>query len=136
MFKGNWNNKLSKLFIYLSGYVSFIAFAIVGGFTLVKTDDEELKTTTKRVFIITLIYYALVAVMAIFNYFGAMSNNYYGSGFYNFVRIMNNLIEIVKIVVFATLMLFVIFKNDNVSKSVAEKNNEVVEIEIETPENK
>ena len=113
MFKGKWNQKLSKLFIYLSGYVSFIAFALVGGYTLVKSDDKDLKKSTKVVFIISLIYYALFAVMAIFGHFGSMSSSYYGSGFYTFVSIMNKLIEIAKIVVYAVFMLLVIFKKTN-----------------------
>ncbi len=132
MFKGKWNQKLSKLFIYLSGYVSFIAFALVGGYTLVKSDDEDLKKTTKIVFIISLIYYALFAVMAIFGHFGSMSSSYYGSGFYTFVSIMNKLIEIAKIVVYAVLMLFVIFKKDNTeSKPQTIESHELVETETE-----
>ena len=132
MFKGKWSQKLSKLFIYLSGYVSFIAFALVGGYTLVKSDDEDLKKTTKIVFIISLIYYALFAVMAIFGHFGSMSSSYYGSGFYTFVSIMNKLIEIAKIVVYAVLMLFVIFKKDNTeSKPQTIESHELVETETE-----
>lgn len=132
MFKGKWNQKLSKLFIYLSGYVSFIAFALVGGFTLVKSDDEDLKKTTKVVFLISLIYYALIAVMSILGYFGSMSSSYYGSGFYSFVNIMNKLIEIAKIVVYAVMMLFVVFKKDDVaSQPQTLESHELVEADAE-----
>ena len=37
------NEKFKKVFILLSGYLSFIAFAIVGGYVFVKSDSEELK---------------------------------------------------------------------------------------------
>lgn len=121
MFKGKWNKKLSKLFILLSGYVSFIAFAVVGGYCLVKSDDEELKDTTKKVFIISLIYYAICAVFLVLGDFGGMSSNYYGSGFYKFINITSNLIEIAKIVVYSILMLMVVF---DVKLSANEENDD------------
>ena len=123
MFKGNWNKKLTKLFIYLSGYVSFIAFSIVGGCVLLKSYDDDLKKTTKRVFIISLIYYGLLAIFSIFGLFGGMNPNYYGSGFYQFVRVMTNIIEIAKIVVFAGLMIYEMVKKDN-DKQITDEDND------------
>ena len=122
MFKGNWNNKLTKLFIYLSGYVSFIAFSIVGGCVLLKSYDDDLKKTTKNVFIVSLIYYGLLAILRILGLFGAMSSSYYGSGFYSFINVMTNIIEIAKIVVFAGLIIYEIFKKDSTKKAVVEEN--------------
>ena len=46
-----WTNRWKKVLIWLSGYLSFIAFAIVGGYTIVKSEDEELKKTTKAAFL-------------------------------------------------------------------------------------
>lgn len=46
------NEKLKKVFILLSGYLSFIAFAIVGGYVFIKSDSEELKKTAKLTLIV------------------------------------------------------------------------------------
>ena len=131
MFKGSWNQKLSKLLIWLAGYVSFIAFAIVGGYTLVKIDDEELKLTTKRVFVVSLVYYALLGFMSILTHFGSMNSGYYGSGFYEFCSVTISLIEIIKIIFFAVCMLLVMFKDKimsklkNTTKNDTDENQEV-----------
>ena len=41
--KTSWSSKWKKVFIWLSGYLSIIAFAIVGGYTVVKGNDEGCK---------------------------------------------------------------------------------------------
>lgn len=137
MFKGDWNKKLTKLFVYLSGYVSFIAFAIVGGYVVAKSDDKELRNTAKKVFIISLIYYAVLAFISIFSHFGSMSSNYYGSSFYTFLNVTSNLLEIVKIGVFAFLIIWELVKD--LPKKKEEKDdskNEIVEAEIVDEETK
>lgn len=136
MFKGDWNKKLTKLFVYLSGYVSFIAFAIVGGYVVAKSDDKELRNTAKRVFIISLIYYAVVAFISIFSHFGSMSSNYYGSSFYQFLNVTSNLLEIVKIGVFAFLIIWELVKDLPKKKEENNSKNEVVEAEIANEETK
>ena len=131
MFKGDWNKKLSKLFIYLSGYVSFIAFAIVGGYAICKSDDEELRNTTKKVFIVSLFYYAILAVISIFVYFGSMSSNFYGSNFYNFLSVLKNIVEIVKIGVYAFLIIWELVKTSGKKDlNKKEENNALVEAEV------
>ena len=36
----NWSKKWKKCLIWFSSYISFIAFAIVGGYVIIKNDDE------------------------------------------------------------------------------------------------
>ncbi len=64
------NEKLKKVFVLLSGYLSFIAFAVVGGYVFIKSENEELKKTAKLTLIVTLIFTAISAVLLIYNHFG------------------------------------------------------------------
>ena len=58
-----WTKKWKKVLIWVSGYFSLIAYAIVGGYVIVKSEDDELKRTAKFAFIITLIFTALSAFL-------------------------------------------------------------------------
>ena len=54
-----WDKKWIKILIWLSGYINFIAYAIVGGYVIAKSQDEELRKETKKAFIVTLVFTAL-----------------------------------------------------------------------------
>ena len=60
-----WTQRWKKALIWLSGYLSFIAYALVGGYVIFKTTDKELQRSAKLVFVITLIFTAIDAVMVI-----------------------------------------------------------------------
>lgn len=60
-----WSKRWKKALIWVSAYISFIAFAIVGGYTIVKCNDDELKATSKLAFIVTLIFTAVSAFITI-----------------------------------------------------------------------
>lgn len=60
-----WTLRWKKALIWLSGYVHFIAFAIVGGYVVFKTTDERLQKTAKTVFAVTLIFTAVEALILI-----------------------------------------------------------------------
>ena len=51
-----WSKSWKKILIWACGYVSIIAFAIAGGYAIVKSEDEELKKTAKTCFIVTLVF--------------------------------------------------------------------------------
>ena len=99
-----WTKKWKKVLIWVSGYFSILAYAIVGGYVIVKSEDDELKRTAKFAFIITLVFTALSAFLSIFNYCGGMATNYYGSGAYEFYSIANSIVGILRIVVFAAFV--------------------------------
>lgn len=97
---------LFHLAIWASVLVSYLAFAVVGGFCMVKSDREDLKNTCKKALVIALIFFVAELFLTIFNEIGGMCNGYYGSGAFSFYTIASGILEIVKIVtvvVFAVL---------------------------------
>ncbi len=124
--KEGWTNKWKKILIWLSGYINFIAFAVVGGYAIVKEQDEELKKTAKKVFVITLIFTAISAVLSLISYFGGMADGYYGSGFYKAMSIIGSLVNIAKVVVYAIFIIIeLLAKEDNSNKKVIESDQQV-----------
>ena len=107
------NEKFKKVFILLSGYLSFIAFAIVGGYVFVKSDSEELKKTAKLTLIVTLIFTAISAVLLIYNHFGNFFGGYYGSTAYDVYSMITGIVAIAKIIVYAVLIIMVLVKKGN-----------------------
>ena len=106
------NEKLKKVFILLSGYLSFIAYAIVGGYVFVKSDSEELKKTAKLTLIVTSIFTAISAVLLIYNHFGNFFGGYYSSTAYDVYSIITGIVAIAKIIVYAVLIIMVLVKKD------------------------
>lgn len=97
---------LFHLAIWASVLVSYLAFAVVGGFCMIKSDREDLKITCKKALVIALIFFAVELFLTVFHYIGSCFNGYYGSGAYQFYDIAGNIVAIAKIitvVVFAIL---------------------------------
>lgn len=118
-----WTKKWKEVLIWFSGYINFIAFALVGGYTIVKSDDEDLKKTTKTAFIVTLIFTAVSALLLIFHYFGSMFNGYYGSGAYDFYSIASNITAIAKIVVYAVFIIMALVKKDKAQSVITQEES-------------
>ena len=91
-----WSKRWKKLLIWVCGYLSIVAYAIVGGYTIVKCDDRELKETSKRAFIVVLIFTALEAISLLFS-----AINSVGGGMSGFLSVYHLIVVIGKIVVFA-----------------------------------
>ncbi len=108
-----WSKKWKSIFIWASAYISYIAFALVGGYTIVKTDDEELKKETKKALIVVLIFAAISAFLSVFYAIMSMKDNYYSSGAYDFYNVMTSLKNIANIVTFAVFIILQFFKKDN-----------------------
>lgn len=109
-----WTKTWKKALIWLCGYSSFIAYALVGGYVIVKSDDEELKKTAKTAFIVTLIFTALSAILLLYNYCGRFAGDYYNSAAYNFYVIFDAIVAIARIVVFAFFIIMTFVKNKKV----------------------
>lgn len=121
--KEGWSRRWKALLIWASGYLSFIAYAIVGGYVIVKSDDEELKDTAKKAFIVTLIFTAISMFFSIYNSIGALSSSYYSSGAYVAYGVLQMIVNIAKIVVY---VVFALLSFINV-KVVSDKSEEKAE---------
>ena len=122
----NWNNKWKSVLVWLSAYLNFIAFVVVGGYFYIKKEEEEVQTATKRAFLITLGFTAINALFSVYNYIGGLANNYYASGAYKFYSVCTAIIGIAKIIVFATFIILTLVKK---TAPVASENKDVTEAE-------
>lgn len=122
----NWNNKWKSVLVWLSAYISFIAFVIVGGYFYIKNEDEDIQTATKRAFLVTLGFTAIGAFFSLFNYIGGLANNYYTSFAYDFYSICTTIVGIAKIIVFATFIILALIKKQ---APAASESNDTAENE-------
>ena len=119
------SNMWKKVFVLLSGYLSIIAFAVLGGLVWYKNDeDEDVKRVVKLTLIVTLIFTGISAILGLYNYIGSLWNYYYSSPAYEAYSIMSSLVSIAKIIVFAVLIIKELVKGrDNEEVVTVKKNN-------------
>lgn len=108
----NWNKKWKSVLVWLSAYLNFIAFVLVGGYFYIKKEDEEVQSATKQAFLVTLIFTAINAFLLLFSNIGGLTNTYYSSSAYKFYSVCVNLVNIAKVVVYATFIIFTLVKKD------------------------
>ena len=108
----NWNKKWKSILVWLSAYLNFIAFVLVGGYFYIKKEDEEVQSATKQAFLVTLIFTAINAFLLLFSNIGGLTNTYYSSSAYKFYSVCVNLVSIAKVVVYATFIIFTLVKKD------------------------
>lgn len=113
----NWNGKWKSVLIWLSAYLNFISFVLVGGYFYVKRESEELQIATKYAFLVTLGFTAINALLSIFNYIGGLTNNYYASSAYEFYSVSVAIVGIAKILVFATFIILTLVNKDTASSA-------------------
>ncbi len=118
---GKWTDKWKKLLLWFSAYSSLAAFAIFGGYTIVKDEGEELKKTAKQAFAVTLIFAAASALLSVFYNFASMSNSYYLSAASDFYDISTRLLSAIKIAVYAVIIILELVKKENDTPKVEEK---------------
>lgn len=104
-----WTQKWKEALIWFVAYANVIAFALVGGYVIVKNEDEELKKTTKFAFVVTLAFTAISAFFSLFYNFGSFADSFYGSDAYEFYSVANTVVSILKILVFAGLIVYTLF---------------------------
>lgn len=107
-----WSKRWKKLLIWVCGYLSIVAYAIVGGYTIVKCDDRELKETSKRAFVVVLIFTALEALSLLFS-----AINSVGGGMSGFLSVYHLIVVIGKIVVFACFAILSFFEGKDASEA-------------------
>lgn len=98
--KEGWSTRWKSLLIWVCGYLSIIAFAVAGGYAIVKSNDEELKSTAKKAFIVTLIFTLIAMFLGLYDAIGGMTDGYYSSAAYGAYSVMSKIVTIAKIVVF------------------------------------
>ena len=111
--KEGWTTRWKALLLWLCGYLSFMAFALVGGYVIVKSEDEELKKTAKLILILTLIFTAISMFFSIYNGIGSMFGNYYSSIAYMIYDILDLIVTVVKIAVFVLFAALSFFQGNS-----------------------
>ena len=119
------NNMWKRIFILLSGYLSIIAFAVLGGLVWYKNnEDEKVKKTVKLTLIITLIFTAISALLGLYNYIGSLWSHYYSTNAYEAYGILSSLVSIAKIIVYAIFIIKVFVDNkQNEEVTINNKSN-------------
>ena len=131
--KSDWNNRWKKALIWLSGYLSFIAFALVGGYVVVKCEDKELRKTAKTAFIATLLFTAIDVFMSLLSRINALAG--YNLVFTNVISWINFVLFLAEIAIYAFAIVVVLFvdnssapeKNEPAEQPAAEENKESAE---------
>ena len=100
-----WSLRWKKLLIWVCGYLSIVAFALVGGYTIVRSDSRALKQTSQNAFIVVLIFTALSALGALLSGIGSVS-----SGMGGFLAVYSMIVTVSKIVVFAVCAVVSFFR--------------------------
>ena len=139
--KSDWNNRWKKALIWLSGYLSFIAFALVGGYVVVKCEDKELRKTAKTAFIATLLFTAIDVLISFFNRINALAG--YNRTFSDVLDWIDFIVFLAKIAIYAFAIVVVLFvdnssapeKNESAEQTAVEENKEPAE-QLAAEENK
>ena len=118
------SEKLKKVFILLSGYLSFIAFAIVGGYVFVKSDSEELKKTAKKAFIVTVIFTIIAAFLAVYSACMSLADTV-SAGARDAFTWITSLSIIAEVIVYAVFAIIDFCKKDKKVEVIEEKEDKV-----------
>ncbi len=119
-----WCSKWKKALIWFSSYISFVAFALVGGYVILKEEDEGLKKTVKQAFFVTLIISAVSAFLSFisnFVYIVAPDASLYN--FNNVMNAFNRIVSIADIVTHAVFILLTFFGNNDKAQSENTEDN-------------
>ena len=91
------SSKWQKLIVWLTGYLSIIAFVIGGGYIFMKTEDEDVKKSCKTVFLISLGFTALDIIFLIIRNITSAAGDYQAI---NGVSITVGVIAMIEAIVF------------------------------------
>ena len=128
---GKINSTWKKLFVWISAYLSYIAFALVGGYVFVKEEDEEVKKQAKLALFVTVIFACISAFLAIYSNCFGMSGTSYSSGAYEFYRWSNFFVNIGKIVTYTVFTILAIVPKKDKQEKITEKKEETETEKVE-----
>ena len=96
----NLSVKWQKIIVWLTGYLSVVAFFLAGGYVFTKTEDEDVKKSAKTVLLLTLGFTALeIIYLIVSNLMGVGDAGYDKlNGFAKFILV----VEVIKAVAFVT----------------------------------
>lgn len=152
MFMKGLKDCYAKVILWLSSYLNVIAFVLTGGYVWLKSDNENLKKETKKVFIVALVFLCIDAFLSIYYAFMTMGNTY-SMDAYDFYRVLSKLVVIGKIVTYAVcaILAFVLDgrtpactceadknceqKNSSNDSQITEANAEVIKADISNKNN-
>lgn len=118
---GKINSTWKKLFVWISAYLSYIAFALVGGYVFVKEEDEDVKKQAKLALFVTVIFACISAVLSIFSLCYNVSSTV-NTGMSDFLRYTNFIVSLGKIITYAVFtILAIVPKNDKQEKTTEKK---------------
>lgn len=123
------SKSLKKAFMWAGAFVSIIAFILVGGYFFIKEkEDEDMQKEVKTCLIVTLIFVAISAFVALFNYIAGLFG---ASGVVTTIyTILLMLVGIGKIVTYAVFAIIALVKGRENKKA------KVVEVSSDDNENK
>lgn len=113
-----WTKSWKRVLIWACGYVSLIAFAITGGYAIIKCEDEEIRRTAKNCFIVTLIFLAVEAVITILTYILGLTSSV---GFSIALQWINLLFFLAKAAVYAAVIVMILVTGKDEESSDAGK---------------
>lgn len=134
----NLSSKWQKLIVWVTGYLSIIAFVIGGGYIYMKTEDADVKKSAKTVFLISIAFTALDIIFLIVRNITSAAGDYQALNDISIITSMIAIVEAIVFVVFCALdmvgkkVIPVEFLDDK--QEVEVKTEEVVVEEVATEE--
>ena len=95
----NLSERWQKLILWLTGYLSIIAFVIAGGYIYQKSDNENLRNSAKTVLLITVVFTIIDIILLIVSSIVTMSPTANYAGYV----VTASVCAIIKAVCFVTL---------------------------------
>ena len=115
-------NCYAKAILWISSFLNVIVFALTGGYVWLKSDSEELKKETKKVFIVAVIFICIEAVLSVIYAIYSLSSNY-NSNFYKFYTTLSKLVVIGKIVTYLVFTLIALFSKEHKDNNAETQTN-------------
>lgn len=123
-----WSKSWKKVLIWACGFVSLIAFAVAGGYAIVKGEDESVKRAAKQCFVVTLIFLAANALISILSSIAGLASS---AGLAEVLRWLNFILLIAKIGIYAAAIVMTLLSGKN-GTPAPQTNTEVKAEKTET----
>ena len=123
-----WSKSWKKVLIWACGFVSLIAFAVAGGYAIVKGEDEGIKRAAKQCFVVTLIFLAANALISILSSIAGLAAS---AGLAEVLQWLNFILLIAKIGIYAAAIVMTLVSGKN-ETSAPQTNTEVKAEKTET----